>query len=314
MTETNDIVIRDLAKRFQDKIVLADFNAVFAHQAVSCVMGPSGCGKTTLLNLIMGFEKPDQGTITGVPVRISAVFQEDRLLEGFSAVRNVAFAAPRMPRERIVEILSALGLGQDLNKPVREYSGGMFDGRLEKKDGRYIAHLADAAVELSEEKQKRLAAKGIDSCGIVLGVRPEHIELKQKDGAMFTTTFGNFFAIRDNHIQAINAAQLNRDDVVLYFSYSGATRDLLDILPIVQKRKATSILITRFPNSPGAALADVILQCGSNENPLQLGSAEARVAQIYLLDVLLSEMCRRDVKACEKRREDIAAALSAKHI
>jgi NitT/TauT family transport system ATP-binding protein len=125
MTETNDIVIRDLAKRFQDKIVLADFNAVFAHQAVSCVMGPSGCGKTTLLNLIMGFEKPDQGTITGVPVRISAVFQEDRLLEGFSAVRNVAFAAPRMPRERIVEILSALGLGQDLNKPVREYSGGM---------------------------------------------------------------------------------------------------------------------------------------------------------------------------------------------
>jgi len=131
---------------------------------------------------------------------------------------------------------------------------------------------------------------------------------------MFTTTFGNFFAIRDNHIQAINAAQLNRDDVVLYFSYSGATRDLLDILPIVQKRKATSILITRFPNSPGAALADVILQCGSNENPLQLGSAEARVAQIYLLDVLLSEMCRRDVKACEKRREDIAAALSAKHI
>jgi DNA-binding MurR/RpiR family transcriptional regulator len=131
---------------------------------------------------------------------------------------------------------------------------------------------------------------------------------------MFTTTFGNFFAIRDNHIQAINAAQLNKDDVVLYFSYSGATRDLLDILPIVQKRKATSILITRFPNSPGAALADVILQCGSNENPLQLGSAEARVAQIYLLDVLLSEMCRRDVKACEKRREDIAAALSAKHI
>jgi DNA-binding MurR/RpiR family transcriptional regulator len=131
---------------------------------------------------------------------------------------------------------------------------------------------------------------------------------------MFTTTFGNFFAIRDNHIQAINAAQLSKDDVVLYFSYSGATRDLLDILPIVQKRKATSILITRFPNSPGAALADVILQCGSNENPLQLGSAEARVAQIYLLDVLLSEMCRRDVKACEKRREDIAAALSAKHI
>lgn len=131
---------------------------------------------------------------------------------------------------------------------------------------------------------------------------------------MFTTTFGNFFAIRDNHIQAINAAQLNKDDVVLYFSYSGATRDLLDILPIVQKRKATSILITRFPNSPGAALADVILQCGSNENPLQLGSAEARVAQIYLLDILLSEMCRRDVKACEKRREDIAAALSAKHI
>jgi multiple sugar transport system ATP-binding protein len=44
--------------------------------------------------------------------------------------------------------------------------------------------LADATVELSEEKQKRLAAQGVDSCDITLGVRPEHIELKQKDGAM----------------------------------------------------------------------------------------------------------------------------------
>ena len=138
--------------------------------------------------------------------------------------------------------------------------------------------------------------------------------MAQEAAHLFTTTFPGYFAISDSHLQTIMATQLTEKDAVLYFSYSGATRDLLDILPIVQKRKATSILITRFPNSPGAALADVILQCGSNENPLQLGSAEARVAQLYLLDVLFSEMCRRDEEACKATRKNIADALSEKHV
>jgi DNA-binding MurR/RpiR family transcriptional regulator len=74
------------------------------------------------------------------------------------------------------------------------------------------------------------------------------------------------------------------------------------------------LLITRFPKSPGAAMADVVLRCGSKEGPLQLGSVPAKIAQLFLLDVLFSEFCRRDLKACRQSRERIAAAMEGKHL
>ena len=53
-------------------------------------MGPSGVGKTTLLRLLTGLEKPDQGEILGIAgKRLSAVFQEDRLCENLTAGANV---------------------------------------------------------------------------------------------------------------------------------------------------------------------------------------------------------------------------------
>lgn len=131
---------------------------------------------------------------------------------------------------------------------------------------------------------------------------------------LFSTAYSGFYAVRDSHMQSIAATHLTDKDAVLYFSYSGATRDLMELLPVIHQRGATFILVTRFPNSPGAAGADIVLQCGSNENPLQLGSAAARISQIYLLDILVSEMCRRDMQRCEIHRQEIADALSEKHI
>lgn len=57
---------------------------------ITCITGPSGCGKTTLLRLIAGLVKPQGGTITGVPNRVSMVFQEDRLLPWRTALENIA--------------------------------------------------------------------------------------------------------------------------------------------------------------------------------------------------------------------------------
>ena len=43
-------------------------------------------------------------------------------------------------------------------------------------------------------------------------------------------------------------------DAVLYFSYSGATGDIMDTLKLVRECGAKSIVETRFPKSPGAEL------------------------------------------------------------
>lgn len=138
--------------------------------------------------------------------------------------------------------------------------------------------------------------------------------MAQEAAHLFSTAFSKYFPVCDSHMQTIAASQLGPGDVILYVSYSGATRDLLEISRLARSRGAKVILITRFPKSPGAALADVVLQCGTNESPLQMGSVAARVAIIFVLDVLFSEVCRRDLEGCRARRRQVADALAEKHV
>ena len=56
-----------------------------------------------------------------------------------------------------------------------------FDARLTVEDGRYFVETDEIKVELSEEKQARLAAKKVETQDVVLGVRPEHLTIA-KDG------------------------------------------------------------------------------------------------------------------------------------
>ena len=130
----------------------------------------------------------------------------------------------------------------------------------------------------------------------------------------FSTISPRFFAVEDSHVQASTAALLSPEDVVLFFSYSGSTKEIVDLMGLARARGARVILITRFSKSPGAAQADVVLQCGSNEGPLQLGSMPARMAQLYVLDVLYNEFMRRDPEGARLSQERIAEALAEKHL
>ena len=88
----------------------------------------------------------------------------------------------------------------------------------------------------------------------------------------------------------------------------------METLTVVRQQGAKTILITRFPRSPGAALADVVLCCGSNEGPLQLSSVPAKIAQLFLLDILFSAFCRRNLERCRESRARVAEALAEKHL
>ena len=131
---------------------------------------------------------------------------------------------------------------------------------------------------------------------------------------LFSTVGARFYAISDSHIQSITAANMGEKDVILFFSYSGATRDMMETLSVAREQGAQVILVTRFPKSPGVTQASVVLPVGSNESPLQLGSIPARIAQMFLLDVLFAEYCRRHPDSCMEGRERVAAALAKKHL
>ena len=122
----NCIEIQDLSKAFGEQQVLCHLNMDIPLGTCSVLMGPSGKGKTTLLRILLGLEQADSGSINNLPEIHSAVFQEDRLCDDFTALDNVAMVMRgRKKRDLIREHLAAVGLADASEKPVRLLSGGM---------------------------------------------------------------------------------------------------------------------------------------------------------------------------------------------
>lgn len=121
-----NIIISDLCKSYGEKKVLHHFNATLPNGKTTAFMGTSGSGKTTLANILLGFEQADSGSVTGIPERKSAVFQEDRLSENFSALTNVqAVCKNKTEKEKAKKLLECLGLANDIKTQVKSLSGGM---------------------------------------------------------------------------------------------------------------------------------------------------------------------------------------------
>ena len=113
-------------------------------------------------------------------------------------------------------------------------------------------------------------------------------------------------------MQTVVLSTLSEGDAVLYFSYSGATHELLEAVEVIRNRGGKLILVTRYPNSPASAYADAVLLCGPNEQPFQFGSTSALIAQLYVVEALLSEFIRRDPEEAEQNRRSVGKALTQK--
>lgn len=121
-----DICIRNITKSYGEKVVLDDINIKIKGGAVTCIMAPSGAGKTTLLRILMGLEKPDSGSLTGLSdQRFSAVFQEERLCEDMTSIGNIRLVNPSLEPAKISDELRRLGMRGCENQPVSELAGGM---------------------------------------------------------------------------------------------------------------------------------------------------------------------------------------------
>ena len=113
----------------------------------TAIVGPSGCGKTTLLNAIGGLDRPDKGSIrighsdiTGMSDKalidfrlnnIGFVFQDFNLIPVLTVFENVEYPLLMVQnwpkderRKRVLELLDAVGMADQVNKYPSQISGG----------------------------------------------------------------------------------------------------------------------------------------------------------------------------------------------
>ncbi len=115
-----------------------------ASEGITALFGRSGAGKTTVVNMLAGLERPDDGRIAvanrvlfdrdrGIDLapekrRLGYVFQEDRLFPHLSVRGNLAFGARRAPAsERRIDfetVVALLDLGGLLARRTGRLSGG----------------------------------------------------------------------------------------------------------------------------------------------------------------------------------------------
>lgn len=168
-------------------------------------------------------------------------------------------------------------------------------------------------LELLDEEAVRIAVRFlIEARRVFCFGQGGSMVMAMEAWARFATASSKFCVIEDSHMQAITASLMDKQDAILCVSYSGATKDMQDVMRLAQGRGAKLILLTRFLKSPAASLADVCLQCGSDEGPLQSGSIAAKMATLFLIDVLFNEYCREDLDSTIQNREITANSIANK--
>jgi len=141
------VVIRDLHFSRGGQKIFDGIDVTITRGKITAIMGPSGTGKTTLLHLISGQLRPDQGSVMvdgidvhrlsrkklfGLRMRMGMLFQSGALFTDLNVFDNVAFPLrehTRLPetmiRSLVLMKLESVGLRGAWDKMPKALSGGM---------------------------------------------------------------------------------------------------------------------------------------------------------------------------------------------
>jgi branched-chain amino acid transport system ATP-binding protein len=133
------LVIKDLNKSFGGLRAVQDVSLTVRENETLALIGPNGAGKTTAFNLIMGFYRPDTGSVSafgqeivGLPphtvcqLGLARTFQIAKPFGGMTVLANVmtgAFLRHRRPdaaRESARDAIDFVGLGARENTAARD--------------------------------------------------------------------------------------------------------------------------------------------------------------------------------------------------
>lgn len=97
----------------------------------------------------------------------------------------------------------------------------------------------------------------------------------------------------DNHTQAIITANLDRNDLLILYSVSGGTLDIIKLAEIAHANGTPVVVVTNYNKSPLSKYADYLLYTSRKEAAYEGGSLATVASQIYITDVLSTAVFER---------------------
>jgi ABC-2 type transport system ATP-binding protein len=162
------IDVRDLSKRYGDKLAVDHLTFTVRPGMVTGFLGPNGAGKSTTMRMILGLDRPTTGTVTvnGKPYRehpaplreVGAILEARAIHTGRSAYNHLLALGQThgIPRSRVDEVIALVGLQDVARKRVGAFSLGMGQ-RL----GIAAALLGDPRTLILDEPSNGLDPEGI---------------------------------------------------------------------------------------------------------------------------------------------------------
>lgn len=135
MEEINTLIsIKNINKRYNNKVIFQDFQIDFYKNKVNCIVGKSGCGKSTLLNIISGIiENDDEEFISIESYGLSYIFQEDRLIDWLTVEENISLVVNKIYDKKEREELCNKYLDLVGIKEYKKYYPQMLSGGLRQR-------------------------------------------------------------------------------------------------------------------------------------------------------------------------------------
>ncbi|MGM7722669.1 MurR/RpiR family transcriptional regulator [Metabacillus sp. Hm71] len=117
-------------------------------------------------------------------------------------------------------------------------------------------------------------------------------------------------AFTDAHLVATLIANADEDDVVFGISFSGETKEVINVLSLAKENNVKTISLTKYGQSAVTSLAEINLFTSySNEAPFRSAATSSRLAQLYVIDLLFLCMAAKQyddtVQYIDKTREAI---------
>lgn len=140
---------------------------------------------------------------------------------------------------------------------------------------------------------------GIGGSGHVCEIA-HHLFLK---AGILNTAYG------DGYMQAVSSALVTTRDLVIGISHSGATRDVISAVATAHERGATTIAITGNPDANILEHADIRLVTTSQEEPIYGDFMEAKLCQLFVIDLLYIGVLLKDVPVFKRNLEATASAI-----